>query len=99
MLELSSDGRPVTLGSTGTHEARVKPMIPSLGATQLTEIPLVGKRSLVLVVHRRVPAYGLLLTLSSLREVRHPSSTACEEGWKACWHSLAISGGIDDPIV
>ncbi|MDT7890136.1 MAG: hypothetical protein RQ885_14335 [Desulfurococcales archaeon] len=35
---LSSGGRPAALGSTGTHAARVKPMIPSLGATQLTEI-------------------------------------------------------------
>ncbi|MDT7889343.1 MAG: hypothetical protein RQ885_10270 [Desulfurococcales archaeon] len=35
---LSSGGRPVALGSTGTHEARVKLVIPSLGATQLTEI-------------------------------------------------------------
>jgi transposase len=31
---LSSGGRPVALGSTGTHEARVKLVIPSLGATR-----------------------------------------------------------------
>jgi hypothetical protein len=37
MPELSSDGSPVALGSTGTHAARVKPMIPSLGATPLTK--------------------------------------------------------------
>jgi len=80
MPELSSDGRPVALGSTGTHAARVKPMNPSLGLTPLTEIPLVGKRSPVLVVHRRVPGFGLLLTLSSLRGVRHPGSTALRGG-------------------
>ncbi|MDT7887572.1 MAG: hypothetical protein RQ885_01185 [Desulfurococcales archaeon] len=38
MLELSPDGAQWRCGSTGTHEARVKLVIPSLGATQLTEI-------------------------------------------------------------
>jgi putative transposase len=37
---LSSDGSPVALGSTGTHAARVKLVIPSLGATPLTEIQI-----------------------------------------------------------
>jgi transposase len=37
---LSSDGSPVALGSTGTHVARVKLVIPSLGATPLTEIQI-----------------------------------------------------------
>jgi IS605 OrfB family transposase len=37
---LSSDKRPVALGSTGAHAARVKPVIPSLGPTPLTEIKL-----------------------------------------------------------
>jgi IS605 OrfB family transposase len=35
---LSSGGRPAALGSTGTHAVQVKLVIPSLGATQLTEI-------------------------------------------------------------
>jgi putative transposase len=39
---LSSDGRPVASGSTGTHAVRVKPMIPSLGATPLAEIQVFG---------------------------------------------------------
>jgi len=34
MLELSSDGSPMALGSTGTHEARVKLMNPHRGATR-----------------------------------------------------------------
>ena len=38
--ELSSDGSPMALGSTGTHEARVKPMIPGLGPTPLTELKI-----------------------------------------------------------
>jgi hypothetical protein len=38
--ELSTDGSPVALGSTGTHEARVKLVIPSQGATPLTEIQI-----------------------------------------------------------
>jgi hypothetical protein len=38
MLELSSDGSPVALGSTGTHEARVKLVNPHRGATPLAEI-------------------------------------------------------------
>jgi len=50
---LSSGGRPAALGLTGTHEARVKPMIPSLGATPLTEIPLAGKR-LDIHTHQRI---------------------------------------------
>jgi IS605 OrfB family transposase len=37
---LSSGGSPVALGSTGTHAARVKLVIPSLGATPLTEIQI-----------------------------------------------------------
>jgi len=37
---LFSDGSPVALGSTGTHVARVKLVIPSLGATPLTEIQI-----------------------------------------------------------
>jgi IS605 OrfB family transposase len=37
---LKSDGSPVALGSTGTHAARVKVVIPSLGATPLTEIQI-----------------------------------------------------------
>jgi hypothetical protein len=40
MPELSSVGSLVVLGSTGTHEARAKPMNPSLGATPLTEIQI-----------------------------------------------------------
>jgi len=39
---LSSDGSPVALGSTGTHAARVKLVIPSLGATPLAEIQVFG---------------------------------------------------------
>jgi IS605 OrfB family transposase len=39
---LSSDGSPMALGSTGTHAARVKLVIPSLGATPLTEIQIFG---------------------------------------------------------
>ncbi|MFZ8825105.1 MAG: IS200/IS605 family accessory protein TnpB-related protein, partial [Desulfurococcales archaeon] len=39
---LKSDGSPVALGSTGTHAARVKLVIPSLGATPLTEIQIFG---------------------------------------------------------
>jgi hypothetical protein len=44
--ENTSDGSPMALGSTGTHAAWVKLVIPSLGATPLTEIevPLAGKR-------------------------------------------------------
>ena len=38
--ELSTDGSPIALGSTGTHEARVKLVIPCLGATPLTEIQI-----------------------------------------------------------
>jgi hypothetical protein len=34
--------KAVALGSTGTHVARVKPMIPSLGATPLAEIQVFG---------------------------------------------------------
>jgi hypothetical protein len=63
MLELSSDGSPVALGLTGTHEVWVKPMIPSLGLTPLTVFPLVGKRSPVLVVHRRVPRIWVAVDL------------------------------------
>jgi dihydroxyacetone kinase len=37
---LSSDGSPVALGPTGTHASRVKLVIPSLGATPLTEIQI-----------------------------------------------------------
>jgi putative transposase len=37
---LSSDGSPVALGSTGTHAARVKLVIPSLGPTPLTELKI-----------------------------------------------------------
>jgi IS605 OrfB family transposase len=37
---LKSDGSPVVLGSTGTHAARAKLVIPSLGATLLTEIQI-----------------------------------------------------------
>jgi IS605 OrfB family transposase len=37
---LSSDGSPVALGSTGTHAALVKLVIPSLGTTPLTEIQI-----------------------------------------------------------
>jgi transposase len=37
---LSSGGSPVALGSTGTHAARVKLVIPSLGATPLTELKI-----------------------------------------------------------
>jgi len=37
---LKSDGSLVALGSTGTHAARVKLVIPSLGATPLTEIQI-----------------------------------------------------------
>jgi IS605 OrfB family transposase len=37
---LSSGGSPVALGSTGTHAARAKLVIPSLGATPLTEIQI-----------------------------------------------------------
>jgi putative transposase len=39
---LSSDGSPMALGSTGTYAARVKLVIPSLGATPLTEIQIFG---------------------------------------------------------
>ena len=35
---LNSDGSPVALGSTGTHEVRVKLVSPHRGATPLTEI-------------------------------------------------------------
>jgi putative transposase len=37
---LSSGGSPVALGFTGTRAARVKLVIPSLGATPLTEIQI-----------------------------------------------------------
>jgi IS605 OrfB family transposase len=37
---LKSDGSPVALGSTGTHAARAKLVIPSLGPTPLTEIQI-----------------------------------------------------------
>jgi putative transposase len=37
---LSSDGSPVALGSTGTHAAWAKLVIPSLGATPLAEIQI-----------------------------------------------------------
>jgi IS605 OrfB family transposase len=37
---LSSGGSPVALGSTGTHAARVKLVIPSLGPTPLTELKI-----------------------------------------------------------
>jgi transposase len=37
---LKSGGSPVVLGSTGTRAARVKLVIPSLGATLLTEIQM-----------------------------------------------------------
>jgi len=40
MPELSSGGSLVVLGSTGTHEVRAKPTIPSLDATPLTEIQI-----------------------------------------------------------
>jgi hypothetical protein len=40
ILELSTDGSPVALGSTGTHAARVKLVIPSLGPTPLTELKI-----------------------------------------------------------
>jgi putative transposase len=40
---LSSGGSPVALGSTGTHAARVKLVIPSRGATPLTEIQIFTK--------------------------------------------------------
>jgi hypothetical protein len=40
MPELSSGGSLMVLGSTDTHEARAKPMNPSLGATPLTEIQI-----------------------------------------------------------
>jgi transposase len=35
---LSSDGRGVAFTSTGAHAARVKLVIPGLGATPLTEL-------------------------------------------------------------
>jgi putative transposase len=37
---LYSDGSPVALGSTGTHEVRVKPVNPHRGATPLTELQI-----------------------------------------------------------
>jgi hypothetical protein len=37
---LKSDGRGVAFPSTGPHAARVKLVIPSLGATPLTEIQI-----------------------------------------------------------
>jgi len=37
---LSSDGSPVAFPSTGTHEARAKLVVPSLGATPLTELKI-----------------------------------------------------------
>ena len=37
---LSSDGSPMALGSTGTHAARVKLVIPSLGPIPLTELKI-----------------------------------------------------------
>jgi hypothetical protein len=37
---LKSGGSPVALGSTGTHAARAKLVIPSLSATPLTEIQI-----------------------------------------------------------
>jgi putative transposase len=40
---ISSGGRPVAFGSTGTHEARVKLVIPSLGATPLTVFDGISK--------------------------------------------------------
>ena len=40
LRDLSLDGSPMSLGSTGTHAARVKLVIPSLGATPLTEIQI-----------------------------------------------------------
>jgi hypothetical protein len=42
---LSSGGRPVAFGSMGTHEARTKSMIQSLGATPLVEIQVFEKPS------------------------------------------------------
>jgi hypothetical protein len=37
---LSSDGSPVALGSTGTHEVWVKLVNPHRGATPLTELQI-----------------------------------------------------------
>jgi hypothetical protein len=42
---LFPDGRPVAFGSTGTHAAWVKLVIPSLGATPLAEIQVFGNTS------------------------------------------------------
>ncbi|MDT7888458.1 MAG: hypothetical protein RQ885_05730 [Desulfurococcales archaeon] len=40
---LSSGGRPVAFGSTGTHEVRVKLVNPHKGATPLAEIQVFRK--------------------------------------------------------
>jgi hypothetical protein len=40
---LYSDGSPMALGSTWAHEVWVKLVIPYLGSTPLTKIPLAGE--------------------------------------------------------
>ena len=54
---LSADGGPVALGSTGTHEVQVKPVIPHGGATPLAGLQvltntkqIVGKTLLTLTL-------------------------------------------------